>query len=38
MDKVEGGRIKLTKKDDPDGGGLHHHYLLVNSIGSVSGD
>ncbi len=38
MDKVEGGRIKLTKKDDPDGGGLHHHYLPVNSIGSVSGD
>ena len=35
VDKVEGDRIKLTKKDDPDGSGQHHHYLPVNSIGSV---
>jgi hypothetical protein len=38
VDKVEGDRIKLTKKDDPDGSGLHHHYLPVSSIGSVEGD
>jgi hypothetical protein len=38
VDKAEGDRIKLTKKDDPDGSGLHHHYLPVSSIGSVSGD
>ena len=35
VDKVEGDRIKLTKKDDPDGSGQHHHYLPVSSIASV---
>src|SRR5215218_453919 len=29
VDKVEGDRIKLTKKDDPDGTGAHHHYLSL---------
>jgi hypothetical protein len=37
VDKVEGDRIKLTKKDDPDGSGQHHHYLPVSSTGSVEG-
>ncbi len=35
VDKIEGDRIKLTKKDDPDGSGLHHHYLPVSSIEAV---
>ena len=35
VDKVEEDRIKLTKKDDPDGSGLHHHYLPVSAVGAV---
>jgi hypothetical protein len=38
VDKVEGGRIKLTRKDDPDGTGAHHHYLSLDAVASVSGD
>ena len=38
VDKVEDGRIKLTKKDDPDGTGAHHHYLSLDAVASVSGD
>lgn len=37
VDKVEGGRIKLTKKDDPDGSGAHHHFLPLDAVASVSG-
>jgi hypothetical protein len=37
VDKVEGDRIKLTKKDDPDGSGAHHHYLSLGAVASVSG-
>ncbi len=37
VDKVEGDRIKLTKKDDPDGSGQHHHYLPVSSVAAVEG-
>lgn len=37
VDKVEGGRIKLTKKDDPDGSGAHHHFLPLGAVASVSG-
>ena len=35
VDKVEGDRIKLTKKDDPDGSGQHHHYLAIGMVASV---
>ena len=35
VDKVEGDRIKLTKKDDPDGSGQHHHFLPVSAVASV---
>ena len=35
VDKVEEDRIKLTKKDDPDGSGLHHHYLPVSAVAAV---
>jgi hypothetical protein len=38
VDKVEGDRIKLTKRDDPDGSGAHHHYLSVGAVASVSAD
>jgi hypothetical protein len=26
VDHMDGDRIKLTRKDDPDGSGQHHHY------------
>ena len=38
VDKVEGDQIKLTKKDDPDGSGLHHHYLAIGTVASVEGE
>jgi hypothetical protein len=37
VDKVEGDRIKLTKRDDPDGSGQHHHYLAIGDVGAVEG-
>ena len=38
VDKVQEDRIKLTKKDDPDGSGQHHHYLPVSAIAAVDGN
>ena len=38
VDAVEGDRIKLTKKDDPDGSGQHHHYVQLSMVESVQGD
>ena len=38
VDKIEGDRIKLTKRDDPDGTGAHHHHLPLDAVASVSGD
>lgn len=38
VDKVEGDRIKLTKRDDPDGSGQHHHYVPVSAIASTEGN
>ncbi len=37
VDKVEGDRIKLTKKDDPDGTAAHHHYIPLSAVASVEG-
>ena len=37
VDAVEGDRIKLTKKDDPDGSGQHHHYVAIGMVASVAG-
>ena len=34
VDKVEGDRIKLTKKDDPTGEGVHH-YLPLGAVAAV---
>lgn len=36
VDKLEGDRIKLTKKDDPDGSGQHHHYIPVSAVDAVN--
>lgn len=36
VDHVEGDRIKLTRSDNPDGGG--HRYLPVSAVSSVEGD
>jgi hypothetical protein len=44
VDKVEGDRIKLTKKDSgaqiegATGHGDHHHYLPVGLVAEVEGD
>jgi hypothetical protein len=38
VDKVEGDRIKLTKKDSPEGHKDHHHYIDKKLVGSVEGD
>jgi len=38
VDKVEGGRIKLTKKDSGVAHQDHHHYLPGGLIADVEGD
>jgi hypothetical protein len=38
VDAVEGDRIKLTRKDDPDGSGQHHHYLAIGMVATVAGN
>jgi hypothetical protein len=38
VDNVEGNRIKLTRRDDPDGSGAHHHFVPMSSIASIDGN
>jgi hypothetical protein len=38
VDRVEGHRIKLTKKDSPSGHQGHHHYIDLQLVGAVEGD
>ncbi len=38
VDHVDGNRIKLTKRDDPDGSGQHHHYLPMTYVGAIDGN
>lgn len=38
VDRVEGERIKLTKKDSPAGHQGHHHYIDRKLVGAVEGD
>ena len=38
VDKVEGDRIKLTKKDNPPGHEGHHHYIDKKLVGAVEGE
>ena len=35
VDRVEGNRIKLTKKDSGDGHDGHHHFIDVDYVESV---
>ena len=39
VDKVEGDRIKLTKKDSGEGAHAgHHHYISIGLVADVEGD
>ncbi|MCW5689744.1 MAG: DUF2171 domain-containing protein [Pseudolabrys sp.] len=38
VDRVEGDRIKLTKKDSGAGHEGHHHYIDRKLVGAVEGD
>jgi hypothetical protein len=38
VDRVEGGRIKLTRTDSPAGHEGHHHYIDKQLVGAVEGD
>ena len=38
VDRVEGDRIKLTKRDSAAGHQGHHHYIDRKLVGSVEGD
>jgi hypothetical protein len=39
VDKVDGDRIKLTKKDSGQGGHEgHHHYISLGLVAEVGGD
>ena len=39
VDKVEGGRIKLTKADSGEGGHQgHHHYISANYVADIEDD
>jgi hypothetical protein len=38
VDRVEGHRIKLTRKDSPAGHEGHHHYIDSQLVGAVEGD
>jgi hypothetical protein len=39
VDRVEGGRIKLTKKDSGEGAHKgHHHFIELGLVADVEGD
>ncbi|ATU91410.1 DUF2171 domain-containing protein [Phyllobacterium zundukense] len=39
VDRLEGGRIKLTKKDSGEGSHKgHHHYISISLIAEVEGN
>ncbi len=38
VDRLEGDRIKLTRKDSPAGHEGHHHYIDRKLVGAVEGD
>jgi len=38
VDRVEGQRIKLTRKDSGSGHEGHHHYVDLQLVGAVEGD
>lgn len=38
VDKVEGDRIKLTKRENAGGHDGHHHYISASSIAAIEGN
>ncbi len=38
VDRVEGDRIKLTRKDNPAGHEGHHHHIDKKLVGAVEGN
>jgi len=38
VDRMEGTRIKLIKKDSPSGHQDHHHYIDQQLVGAVEGE
>ncbi|WP_439595840.1 DUF2171 domain-containing protein [Falsiroseomonas sp.] len=36
VDHLDGDRIKLTRKDDPDGTRQHHHFLPLSLVAAVA--
>ncbi|OBZ95402.1 hypothetical protein ADU59_12590 [Pararhizobium polonicum] len=38
VDHVEGGRIKLTKKDSGQGHDRHHHYISLGLVADIEGN
>lgn len=38
VDKVEGGRIKLTKQDSTGAHKGHHHYISLGLVADIEGD
>lgn len=38
VDRMDQGRIKLTRRDDPDGSGRHHHHIPLGAIRMIEGD
>ena len=38
VDRVEGNRIKLTKKDSAAGHESHHHFIDLQLVGAVEGN
>jgi hypothetical protein len=38
VDRIEGNRIKLTKRDSPAGHEGHHHYIDLKLVDVVQGD
>ena len=38
VDRMEGGRIKLTKKDSGQGHQDHHHFIDAGLVADIEGD
>ena len=38
VDRVEGGRIKLTRSENDPGHQDHHHFIELSNVDSVEGD
>ena len=38
VDRVEGGRIKLTRNENDPGHQNHHHFISLSNVAGVEGD